>query len=611
MGADIIHLLPDSVANQIAAGEVVQRPSSVVKELVENSIDAGAAHIQIVVEDGGRTLIQVIDDGKGMSETDARLAFERHATSKISSAADLYSLSTMGFRGEALASIVSVSQVELRTRRPDDELGIRLQFSGPQFEGQEYVTCPAGSNFSVRNLFFNVPARRRFLKTDSTELNNIIADFERIALVYPGVAFTLTSNHTEIYNLPSAPLKQRIIDVYGRKTGAELLPVKVDTPLINISGYVSTPESSKKKGHHQFFFVNGRYMRHPYFHSAVKHSYDNLVPEGNHVSYFLYLQVDPASIDVNVHPTKTEIKFDGEQDIWKVLLAAVRQTLGQYGNIPTLDFDTEGKPAIPVMPLRMDFSQVSTPKGGGMDYNPFKVAGSREQVAGIKEQVAGSREQGMGSFQGAGQMLLWEGLEQAASQHPQSLYVPLESPSFQYQGKYIVTHTSEGLMLVDQHRAHVTILYDRYLRDLQAHKGSAQGLLFPEVVQYTKVEQVTLSDILTELEGVGFDLTDLGGGSYSVNGIPSGFEGLSPARLLHDLIYDAMENVSLVTETMQSSIALTLAKAAAIVYGQILTQNEIDQLLHDLFRLKTPRYTPDGHVVYFRLEDALIEKEFK
>ena len=343
---DIIHLLPDSVANQIAAGEVVQRPASIIKELVENSLDAGAHNIQVLVTDGGRTCVQVIDDGKGMSETDARMAFERHATSKILKATDLFALTTMGFRGEALASIAAVAQVELKTRRPEDEIGTHVLISGSKVELQEPVACPVGSNFAVRNLFFNVPARRKFLKSNQTELSNVVADFERIVLTHPETAFTLYNNGAEIHRLPEASRRQRINDVFGKKLDAELIATEVETSLVNISGYVGKPETAKKRGHHQFFFVNGRYMRHPYFHSAVMHSYENLIPAGEHVSYFIYLTVDPAAIDVNVHPTKTEIKFDNEQAIWQVLAAAVKEALGKYSGVPSIDFDNQDRPYI-------------------------------------------------------------------------------------------------------------------------------------------------------------------------------------------------------------------------------------------------------------------------
>lgn len=339
--SDIIRLLPDSVANQIAAGEVIQRPASVIKELVENAIDAGAQHVDVLVVDAGKTSIQVIDDGKGMSETDARLSFERHATSKIREAADLFALHTMGFRGEALASIAAVAQVELRTRMEGEELGTMLTISGSKVEGQEAVSCPKGSSFSVKNLFFNVPARRKFLKSNQTELSNILTEFERIVLVNPEVSFTLHHNGAELFNLPALQLRQRIMGVFGKKINQELLSLDVDTTMVRVSGFVGKPETARKKGARQYFFVNGRYMRHPYFHKAIMDAYEQLVPVGEQVSYFIYFEVDPANIDVNIHPTKTEIKFENEQAIWQILAAAVKETLGKFNAVPSIDFDTE------------------------------------------------------------------------------------------------------------------------------------------------------------------------------------------------------------------------------------------------------------------------------
>ena len=351
--SDIIHLLPDSVANQIAAGEVIQRPASVIKELVENAIDADAQNIHVLVTDAGKTCIQIIDDGKGMSETDARLSFERHATSKIREAADLFALRTMGFRGEALASIAAVAQVELKTRLESEELGTKLVIAGSKVESQEAVSCSKGSNFSVKNLFFNVPARRKFLKANSTELSNILAEFERIALVHPEVAFSLYSNDSELFNLPVSPLRQRILAIFGKKLNQQLLNIEVNTTMVKISGYIAKPETARKKGAHQYFFVNGRYMRHPYFHKAVMEAYEQLIPTGEQISYFIYFNVDPANIDVNIHPTKTEIKFENEQAIWQILSASVKESLGKFSAIPSIDFDTEDMPDIPAFEEKM------------------------------------------------------------------------------------------------------------------------------------------------------------------------------------------------------------------------------------------------------------------
>jgi len=604
---DIIHLLPDSVANQIAAGEVVQRPASIVKELVENSLDAGASHIQLLVTDGGRTCVQVIDDGKGMSETDARMAFERHATSKIMKPSDLFALTTMGFRGEALASIAAVAQVELKTRRPEDELGTSLRIAGSRFESQELVTCPVGSNFSVSNLFFNVPARRKFLKSNQTELSNVVAEFERIVLTHPECHFSLYNNGVEMYQLPETSVRQRILDVFGKRINSELLAIDVETSIVSISGYVGTPESSKKRGQHQFFFVNGRYMRHPYFHSAVTHAFENLIPVGEHVSYFIYMSVDPSSIDVNVHPTKTEIKFDNEQAIWQVLSAVVKEATGKYAGVPSIEFDSDDKPYIPVMGGDMTTGRkIPQPIHVPLDYNPFQVNKSSKPVK------KGSVENWDSLYQNLriqhetktdDQPTLWE--------QPEDNSPNLNVPHFQFQGRYIVFPVNDGIMFVDQHRAHVSVLYDQYMSTLFQQQHVSQGVLFPEIAQFTRQEEITLTDIMPDLEYIGFELTNLGGGSYSISGVPSGIDGVNPTVLLHDLVVSAIETGSSVKEKIHHSIALTMAKAISIVYGQVLTDDEINLLLAQLFTLTSSRYTPDGQIVYSVVERQIIDKSFK
>lgn len=602
---DIIHLLPDSVANQIAAGEVVQRPASIVKELVENSLDANAKRIQVLITDGGRTCVQVIDDGKGMSETDARLAFERHATSKIVQASDLFALTTMGFRGEALASIAAVAQIELKTRRPEDELGTVIRVSGSKVESQEPVACPVGSNFSVHNLFFNIPARRKFLKSNQTELINVVSDFERIVLTHPECEFNLYHNGVEMYHLPETSVKQRIIDVFGKKLNGDLLPMSVETSLISMTGYIGNPESARKRGQHQFFFVNGRYMRHPYFHSAVMHAYENLIPVGEHVSYFIYMSVNPSAIDVNVHPTKTEIKFDNEQSIWQVLTAAVKESVGKYVGVPTIVFDTEDKPYIPVMGTGTPSYDMAPPKPVKTDYNPFRPSSMMTPQA------------------GRGNLDNWESLYRDARveqetaiqtsfwQQPTEEMPDLNVPHFQFQGRYIVFPVTNGIMFVDQHRAHVRVLYEQYIESLFQQKQVSQGVLFPEVVQFSKQEMLILDDIMSDLEYIGFELTNLGGGSYSINGVPSGIDGINPVTLLHDLLYAAIETGSSVKEKIHKAIALTMARAAAIVYGQVLSDEEINLLLEQLFALASPKYTPNGQPVYAIFDSGMIDKSFK
>ena len=627
---DIIHLLPDSVANQIAAGEVVQRPSSIIKEMVENSIDADATSVKVLVTDGGKTTVQVIDDGKGMSETDARLSFERHATSKIQKASDLFCLTTMGFRGEALASIAAVAQVELKTRRKEDELGTMIQVAGSKIEKQEPVACPAGSNFLVQNLFFNVPARRKFLKSNQTELTNVVADFQRIVLVHPEISFSLYNNGVEMFHLPAASVRQRIIDVFGKKINAELLPIEVETSLVSISGYVGKPESSKKKGVHQYFFVNGRYMRHPYFHSAVMKAYENLIPVGEHVSYFIYFAVDASSIDVNVHPTKTEIKFDNEQPIWQVLSAAVRETIGQFCNVPLIDFDVEGKPDIPA--IGANTSIPHQPKLAPSSYNPFKTEGSRSysQSAGWEKlfdkysnPVSSEGDEGLTSIQmnpsekipGEGEVPEGDNLQGSiwnAVMGRDGVAAPFDVTvqKFQYKGRYIVLPSANGIMVVNQHRAHVRVLFDQNMQCINSGNRPSQTELFPIVVQFEKADCIVLENLMEDICSLGFDLSNLGGGAYSVNGIPAGLEGIDISTLLHDMVVSAKEMTNDIRRDAQEALALTMAENAAIVYGQVLSSMEMERLLRDLFATKIPARTPDGKLVYTILDDKMLNDLF-
>ncbi|MGL5958648.1 MAG: DNA mismatch repair endonuclease MutL [Phocaeicola sp.] len=630
--SDIIRLLPDSVANQIAAGEVIQRPASVVKELVENAIDAGAAHIDVVVVDAGKTSIQVIDDGKGMSETDARLAFERHATSKIREAADLFALSTMGFRGEALASVAAVAQVELRTRTAEEELGSSITIAGSKIENQEAISCAKGSNFAVKNLFFNVPARRKFLKSNQTELSNILTEFERIALVNPEVGLTLTHNETEVFHLSPSQLRQRIVGIFGKKINQELLSLQVDTTMIRVSGFVGKPESARKKGARQFFFVNGRYMRHPYFHKAVMEAYSQLIAPGDQVSYFIYLEVDPANIDVNIHPTKTEIKFENEQAIWQIIAAVVKETLGKFNAVPSIDFDTEGMPDIPIFIPAPTTGVEGTPAPQRSSYNPFASSSSSASSYAPKSSSSGweafygggissstspsappeDYEEDGDNFVGG-----FGGSEETPNQQT-TLYQQMEESikensiqHYQFKGRYILTSVKSGLMIIDQQRAHIRILYDKYLQQIMNRQGITQGLLFPDIIQFPPSEVHVLQGLLEDLSFLGFELSDFGGGSYAIQGVPAGIEGLNPQELIQNMVHTAIEKGCKVKDDLQSTLALTLAKAAAIVPGQILTNCEMNELVDQLFSVATPNYTPDGKIVLSVWKEEEVEKLFR
>ena len=598
--SDIIQLLPDSVANQIAAGEVIQRPASVIKEMVENAVDAGAKSIQVLITDAGRTAMQVIDDGKGMSETDARLSFERHATSKIKNASDLFALRTMGFRGEALASIAAVAQIELKTRQPMEEVGTHLSISGSRFMGQEPCSCPVGSNFLVENLFYNVPARRKFLKSNSTELTNIVVAFERIALVYPDIAFTLYSNGTEMLNLKAGGLRLRIADVFGKKMDQDLIPVEVETTMCKIKGFVGKPEASRKKGAQQFFFVNGRYMKHPYFNKAVMASFERLVPVGEQVPYFIYFTVDPEDIDVNIHPTKTEIKFENEQAIWQILAAAVKESIGVFNDVPSIDFDVQGQPDIPVFD-HTSKAAVAPKVEYNPHYNPFK-----ESAPVLMSRPVQNWEE------------LYENLQPEPAQDEGDIFsssmvtndniIEEKSPvHYQYKGKYIMTAVKSGLMIIDQYRAHVRILYEKYLRQLEQKKGDPQKVLFPAVIQLAADEAVVLETVINEMGDMGFEVNTLGGHSFAVNAIPSGLEGINVERLIHDMLATAKEKGAGVKESVNHKLALSLARHAAVPQGQVLSNQEMESIVNELFACENVNYTPDGTNVLCILKQQEIE----
>ena len=619
--SDIIQLLPDSVANQIAAGEVIQRPASVVKELVENAIDAGASNINVIIVDAGRTSIQVIDDGKGMSETDARLSFERHATSKIRKADDLFSLHTMGFRGEALASIAAVAQIDLKTRMEGEDLGTQLTIAGSRFVGQEPCACPVGSNFTVENLFFNVPARRKFLKSNTTELNNIITAFERIVLVYPQISFTLHSNGTELFNLRSCSYRQRIVEVFGKRLNQDLLPIGVDTSLCRIHGFVGKPESARKKVLQQYFFVNERYMKHAYFHKAVMTAFDRLIPQGEQIPYFLYFEVPAENIDVNIHPTKTEIKFENEQAIWQILLASVKEAVGKFNDVPSIDFDTEGKPDIPVFNPN---GSTSAPKiSFNPQYNPFKQSSQPQRTtntesweslyAGLETNTEtpqtdlfGQEDTPIANVDNG------ETIISSVTTAPDATaMIEDKSPThYQYKGSYIMTAVKSGLMIINQHRAHVRILYEAYLRQLSEHKVHSQKVLFPEMVQFSVSDSVILDHILPEMTEMGFQLDNLGGGSYAVNGVPAGIEGLNAVTLITDMVAAAIESGTHVKEEIDHVLALSLARNAAIPQGQVLSNSEMESIVNELFACSNVNYTPSGTPIIAIMQQHDIEHLF-
>ena len=598
---DIIHLLPDSVANQIAAGEVIQRPASVVKELVENSIDAKATRIDVLITDAGKTCIQIVDNGCGMSETDARLAFERHATSKISKASDLFCLHTMGFRGEALPSIAAVSQVELRTKMSEEKLGVCLSIEGSKVVDQQPVACDVGANFMVKNLFFNIPARRRFLKSNQTEFNNIVAEFEKIVLAHPEVRFSLVNNDSVVYDLPSGTYLQRIADVFGKRMNQQLLHIEVDTSIVRIKGFVGTPESSRKKGAKQFFFVNGRYMRHPYFGRAVMLAYDRLIPPDEQVPYFVYFDIDPSRIDVNIHPTKAEIKFEDEQEVFQILMASVKEAVGKFDVAPQLDFGSSATPdEIPVYdPRKKSVEQPSITLEGG--YNPF-------------ENSAPPRNSAPRNWQ-----KLFDGISSHNEVSQEDIIPDVVEPKnpvlgrslehFQYKQRYIMTSVHSGLMVIDQHRAHVRILYERFLKNLSERKCAGERLIFPETVKLTPVESSALAASAGEIIAAGFDISDLGDGSFAINALPAGTETLNATELLKDVLSET-DGKTGIKEEIDKHIALVLARHAAISVGSELGDKEMGGMIDELFATSSPKYTPDGKLVVAIIPQEKIEGLF-
>ena len=635
--SDIIKLLPDSVANQIAAGEVIQRPASVIKELVENAIDAGATSIQIVLKDAGRTLIQVIDNGKGMSDTDARLAFERHSTSKISKAEDLFSLQTMGFRGEALASIAAIAQVELRTRAKGAQLGTKIMINASKCESQEPDMCPEGSNFMIKNIFFNVPARRKFLKSNQVELSNIIKEYEKLALVNHHVDFSLSNNDKLLNKFSGGSFKQRIASLWGAKVDQQLVPLNTDTSLVRITGFVSKPEGARKRNFLQFLFVNGRFMRHPYFHKAIISSYSELIPDDEQPNYFLNFSVDPESIDVNIHPTKTEIKFENELPIWQILAAAVKESLGRFSAVPQIDFDTIDAPEIPAF---NDHTVVTAPEDGvDPTYNPFKPQSKSSAGGG-----SSYHPQSAGNFGGYSSNPLpdWEKLYQNFEKGKQEgiasiteqdvedsfsdigevepvnngvqaeIITPDMSSAMcmQMKGRYILSPIKSGLMIVDQHRAHVRVLFEQYIKQLDATTISSQRVLFPEVLQLTTSQNIILKELEPEMEKIGFNLAQLSGNDWSINAVPAGMENVN----IKDTILQVIDEVSMggtsITTKVYESIALRVANSAAIPYGKTMLQEEMDTLLSKLLCLPNPNYTPDGKTIISVLSNDQLEKMF-
>jgi DNA mismatch repair protein MutL len=599
--SDIIHLLPDSVANQIAAGEVIQRPASCLKELVENSLDAGASHIRVIVRDAGRTLLQVVDDGKGMSPTDARMAFERHATSKISQASDLFQLRTMGFRGEALASICAVAHVELQTRREDDEVGTRIEIAGSQVINQEIVQCTAGTNIRVKNLFYNVPARRKFLKTDQTELRNLLTEYNRIVLVNPQVQFTFVSNDEILSDLAPCTLKQRIEAVFGHSSKhytSHLVDVSTDTELVRISGFIGKPETVGKNSQ-QYMFVNGRYMRHSYFHKAIMTAYSGLLLPEHTPSYFLYFDIHPDAIDVNIHPTKTEIKFADEQAIFQILLAAVKEALGKFNVAPSLDFTSTTQLDIPAartgaIPVQAPILQVDP------NYDPFKTQTSRSNPISGWEQLY---EPIQSHIPGASTTV-------ASSMLFDTPLISDATPLLQCANRYILAPIEQGLMLIHQHRMHVAILYNELQEQLTQSQAITQPLLFPEIIELTYDDWQTLQTLLPDLERLGFTLDQFSPQAYTISAVPALLGQKNAVETLLQVIHDVQDTEGSVENQWKETMTLCLARQMAIPQGKPLTEVEMRDLVNRFMTANLSRHLPNGQTIISILNNDDIQKRF-
>jgi len=616
---DIVHLLPDSVANQIAAGEVVQRPASVVKELMENAIDAEATQVQVVLKNVGKAVVQVIDNGKGMSPMDARMAFERHATSKISSAQDLFSIQTLGFRGEALPSIASVAEVELKTRRSEDELGTCIFIAASEFRSQEPVNIPPGTNIAVKNLFYNIPARRKFLKSDTTELRNITTEFLRVALTHPEVQFSLSNNGTSIYELPASGLRQRIVNICGKTINSRLVNLDCETGLVHIKGFICSPEQARKTYGEQYFFVNGRFMKHPFFHKAIMEAYSGLLNTDCIPSYFIYFTVDPSSIDVNIHPTKTEIKFQHETDFFQILLAAVKEALGKFNITPPLDFDMEGN---------IEYTPSETPSDTpyiprihyNPGYNPFNYTHSEMSPADSDFEPKNTSREDHREKVPANWDILFDGLKEKEETvqtsipemaEPVAPVLPTASCYFQLKGRYIVTPVQSGLMLIDQKRAHERILFEKYMETLASHRMTGQKNLFPEKLELSAADFLLTGELLRDLEFLGFELKASGQNTYVIQATPPDFSYTRAKEILIELIEHYKNTEGSIRDKMKERIVLSLAKAAAIGYNTPLSCEEMNEMVSGLFACKHHTYTPEGKLVIHVLSYEDVNGWFK
>ncbi len=621
--ADIIQLLPDHVANQIAAGEVVQRPASVVKELLENAIDANATEVKLVIKDSGKTLIQVIDNGDGMSDTDARLSFERHATSKIKTADDLFNIHTKGFRGEALASIAAISHVELKTKTHSSEIGTKITIEGSEVTSQVSAVVPNGATISVKNLFYNIPARRNFLKSNPVESRHIIDEFHRVALAHPQVAFVMIHNGSDVFNLPSGNVRQRIVNIFGNKTNEKLVPVSEETDIVKVSGFIFKPQFAKKSRGEQFFFVNDRFIKSPYLHHAISAAFEGLVKENSHPGYFLFLEVNPKSIDINIHPTKTEIKFDDEHTIYAMLRATVKHSLGQFSIAPVLDFNKDGDFDTPYE--YSNKSPVNPSIEVDRSFNPFEEdsrSGRGNGHIAIQKQKSSSWEslyiglQESGPSQGTSSVLGLSSfeVELESEEITGRLFsdkgISTKEVTFQIQNKYIVCAIKSGMMVIHQNLAHQRVLYEELLKNMTVQEAVSQQLLFPLHFQFSKPKVELLKTIKEQLEYTGFVFSALENEKVAISGVPAGVLESSVEGILEQLLSDIENEVPDAGFSQNDVLAKSLAKSLAIKSGVFMETEAQEHLIHQLFACKEPSVSPDNRPVLATLEVSDLDKKF-
>lgn len=611
---DIIHLLPDSVANQIAAGEVVQRPSSVVKELLENALDAKASHIQLIVKDAGKTLIQVIDNGSGMSDTDARLSFERHATSKIKDANDLFTIKTMGFRGEALASIAAIAQVELKSKLHDQALGTQLIIEGSELKSQEVCQFSEGTSISVKNLFYNVPARRNFLKSDILEANHITEEFIRVAIINPQIAFTYHHNGKLIFQLEKSNHKQRIVNILGKAYNEKLIPVEQETNIIKFNGFIGKPEFAKKTRGEQYFFVNNRFFKHAYFYHAIDNAFKELLPEKSFPAYFINFEIDPKEIDINIHPTKTEIKFQDEKTIYTLLRSVVKQSIGKFNISPTLDFEVEQ--SLPLNPPPKDYNFKPPTIRINPDFNPFDQKNTRSyQAANLNQRESNNKNNWENLFKesNSGIDLQKDKLEiQQKFEHKINEEKTTSSVSFfQLQNSYIATTIKSGLLVIDQQRAHERILFDQFMNSIESQHSTSQQQLFPQTIVFSQADAALIKELKKDLYYLGFDIEDFGSNTFVVNGSPSEWVDENPQDMIESMLENYKKNLIDLKLDKKMNLSLAMARNMSIKHGKKLEKEEIQNLIDRLFACKIPYQSPSGKKVLFTLTLDELSEKFK